>query len=382
MAVGLRRRGAKETWHSFGTLAETPLDEARAKAIALLNDVREGVDLEDRKRQQRRAEHSAYHSGKLTDAVDTYLNQKSDGTRYWLETRRTFDSDVVPLIGTDTLICNVTRKDIRHVVETKQAKSPGAARTLFAALRPFFKWCVERELISVSPTDGITPPKTLPSRDRVLSDTELSLVWKATLQTEYPFGPFYRLLILTAQRREEVAAIRWSELDLDACTWIIPKERTKNNKEHLVHLSPQAVEVLTSIQKQTDDEGNESPFVFTTTKTTPISGYSRAKRELDDLISPDLGRPNINKPWRVHDLRRTAATGMASLGIPPHIVERVLNHISGSTGGLVGVYQRFEYQEERKKAILAWGSYVQRLVTPMSTSSVVIPFRSTDLRSI
>ena len=149
--------------------------------------------------------------------------------------------------------------------------------------------------------------------------------------------------------------MQWSELDLRARTWTIPKERTKNGKEHLVHLSPQALTIINGLQQI---EG--CPFLFSTTYDTPISGYGKAKLKLDSMM-PDV------PAWRVHDLRRTAASGMAALGFQPHVVERVLNHISGAQGGLVGVYQRHEYLEERKRAIEAWGSYLSQLVSGRRT---------------
>lgn len=188
-------------------------------------------------------------------------------------------------------------------------------------------------------------------------------IWSAAEATPYPFGPFYKLLLLTAQRREEVADLRWNELDLAKGTWLIPNERTKNHKEHLLHLSKPALQVLGRLPVL------DSEFVFTTTLTTGISGYSKAKRKLDALA-------RIDKLWRVHDLRRTAASGMAMLGVQPHIVERILNHISGSTGGLVGVYQRFEYEDERRRALLAWGQHIDRLVSDAHQIQNVLPFKA------
>jgi integrase len=139
--------------------------------------------------------------------------------------------------------------------------------------------------------------------------------------------------------------MRWEELNLAAGEWIIPKERTKNSKSHLVHLSPQAIKILQAIPRR------NSPFVFTTTGATPIGGFSKAKERLDK-ITPSIA------PWRVHDLRRTAASGMAAIGVQPFIVERILNHVSGVTGGLVGVYQRHEYYQERKNALADWATCI------------------------
>jgi integrase len=218
---------------------------------------------------------------------------------------------------------------------------------------------VSLDLITKSPLDGLPIPDAPESRDRILSDQEVKIFWQAT-DMHPVFGPFYRLHLLTAQRREEVGAMKWSELDLDAGAWTIPKERTKNGKQHLVHLSPQALAVIAQVQKI-----DGCPFLFSTTSGTPISGYARAKAKLDTLMA-DV------PPWRVHDLRRTAASGMAKLGFQPHIVERVLNHVSGAQAGLIGVYQRYDYLEERKRAINAWGQYVLDLILEAVRPSKVV----------
>jgi integrase len=155
----------------------------------------------------------------------------------------------------------------------------------------------------------LSQPKPAEERERILTDGEVKALCQASEGLGYPWGPFYQLLLLSAQRREEVAGLEWAELDLEKALWTIPAERIKTGNEHLVHLSPQTLAVLATIPHQA------SPFVFTTTLKTPVSGYSRAKEQLDALMKP-------GKPWRIHDLRRTAATGMASLGFPPHVVDK------------------------------------------------------------
>jgi integrase len=195
----------------------------------------------------------------------------------------------------------------------------------------------------------------------VLADSEIKSFWSAC-GFDPVFGPFYQLLLLTAQRREEVSDMRWAELDLLNRTWTIPKERTKNGKQHLVHLSTQAVAIIEGLERRGE-------FLFATTGKAGLRGYGSAKARLDKHMNPDT-------PWRVHDLRRTAASGMAALGFQPHIIERVLNHLSGAQGGLVSVYQRFEYLEERKRALEAWGSHVEGLITERAMAQNVVAFRA------
>ena len=176
--------------------------------------------------------------------------------------------------------------------------------------------------------------------------------WQAASEQGWPFENVFKLLLLTAQRREEVAGMRWREIDLEARTWTIAGERCKNGKAHTLDLCPEAMRLLDrlDVTRAADD------FVFSTTGTTAVSGFSKAKARIDARMQDLLGEKF--KPWRTHDLRRTAASGMAALGFQPHIIERVLNHVSGAQGGLVGVYQRHEYKEERKQALLAWGAQV------------------------
>ena len=351
-------RGGKAKRIAFGQSPPMGVDEARKEAEKLRGEVNSGVDIVDRKQQLREAKREALLATALAEAVETYFQKRSKPGRFWSELRTRFDNEIVPALGKDTKLAGITKADIRHLIQAKEDTHPVAARTMFEALRPFFKWCVERDIIAASPMQNLKAPPLPASRDRILTDAEITAFWKAA--GELPlFGPCHRLLLLTAQRREEVGAMSWSELDLEQATWIIPGSRTKNGKEHLVHLSFQAVAILSALPKLA------SPFVFTTTLEAPISGYGHAKARLDELIKPD-------KPWRVHDLRRTAASGMASLGFLPHIIERVLNHTSGATGGLISVYQRYEYAEERKRAIEAWGNYVDKLVAGKRTADNVV----------
>ena len=160
----------------------------------------------------------------------------------------------------------------------------------------------------------------------------------------------------TAQRRNEVSEATWTELDLDQRLWTIPGERTKNGKPHFVHLSDKAKAVL----EMTPNVGG---FIFTSNGKTPFSGFSKAKKRLDDMSSVT--------DWRLHDIRRTVTTGMATLGIAPHIADKVMNHQSGTISGVAAVYQRHEFLEERKTALEAWGRHVQALLDGTDKTNVV-----------
>jgi len=170
------------------------------------------------------------------------------------------------------------------------------------------------------------------------------------------FGAIIQMLILTAQRRNEVSEMTWSELDLDNNQWEIPSARTKNEKPHFVHLSEPAIAVISSAP-------NIGDYVFTSSGKTPFSGFSKSKKRLDELSGVS--------DWRLHDIRRTVVSGMAQLGIQPHVADKILNHQSGTISGVAAVYQRHEFLEERKTALDAWGNYVQSLLDETDRDNVV-----------
>jgi integrase len=182
------------------------------------------------------------------------------------------------------------------------------------------------------------------------------------------------LLLLTAQRRDEVGGVEWSELDLDRRLWIIPREKAKNDRAHEVQLSALAIEIIEALPRIGDR------FLFTTSGDRPVSGFSKSKDRLDrhmlDLLRAELAEAGKDPDgakiddWILHDLRRTAATGMARLNIPPHVVDKVLNHVSGSIRGVAAVYNRHAYLDERRAALEAWSRHVESLVRP-SRSNVV-----------
>jgi integrase len=202
-------------------------------------------------------------------------------------------------------------------------------------------------VLDKSPAEGIPLPTKEVARDRVLDDMELGRVILAARQIDEPYGGIVELLALTGQRREEVAQMRFEELNFADRVWTIPKCRTKNAKAHAVHLSNQSLSVL----KRTNSRG---PYVFSVFGTKPFREFSRAKREFDRL-SGVTG-------WRLHDLRRTCVSGMARLGIAPHVADKILNHQSGTISGVAAVYQRHDFMVERREALDRWGAHVARIV--------------------
>jgi integrase len=172
-----------------------------------------------------------------------------------------------------------------------------------------------------------------------------------------------QLLLLTGARRDEVSHMVRGELDLDAKVWTLPAARAKNKREHIVHLSDAAVAILKALKPVKSDAG----WCFTTNGENPVSGYSKAKIIVDRFIS-EAANGEAMDPWTFHDLRRTAATGMAGIGIAIPVIERALNHVSGTFGGLVGRYQHHDFAAERREAFQKWGDHVTRIVSPVPAS--------------
>ncbi|MFG1226514.1 tyrosine-type recombinase/integrase [Xanthobacter wiegelii] len=370
------RVNGKPKKHTIGPYPAVTLADARMLAKQGLSAVANGRDPSAEKKQAKR-EAAEGVKDDVRSVVDAYLERQAQKHLRKSSLRR-----VEGLLSNDVIaawkgrsIKSITKRDVNELLDA--AINRGArvtANRLLAVVRHFFNWCVQRDLIEKSPVAGIKAPTDEKSRDRTLNDEELGLAWKAADKLGWPFGPFVHLLILTGQRRDEVAGMRWSELDIASATWTIPRERAKNDNEHVVPLSPEAVAIIKDLPRMKDGEV-DSPFVFTTTGKTPISGFSKAKEAMDKAISKPLkgeyeeeGAPSI-PDWRLHDLRRTMASGMARLGAPVHVVEKLLNHTSGTFGGIVDVYQKHKYASEKREAAEAWGKHVANLLVTLQNKA-------------
>jgi integrase len=346
------RLGGRETPSKRMTIGKHGVltaEQARLVAKSKLGDVAKGKDIAVARQDERRK----LAAGTFRDVAEKFLTANDRQNRYWRETRRLIEQNAYPYFGSQP-IATITRSQIAALVDQTEARSKSAARLLFAALRPFFIWSLERGVIEQNPIMGLRGPLPLEARDRVLSDAEIKAFWLAATGLSWPFENIFKLLLLTAQRRDEVGGMLWHEIDREKQVWSIAKERTKNGKSHAVDLSSEALGLISY------EERKGCPFVFSTTGATAPSGFSKAKTRLDKGMSAILG--DAFKPWRTHDLRRTAASGMAALGFQPHIIERVLNHVSGAQGGLAGVYQRHNYREERARALLEWSRNIIRTI--------------------
>jgi integrase len=344
------------------------LAAARAEGEAALADLKAGLDPGRKPDPEPEPEPKPPDSFRdvAAEFVERWCKARN---RAWREQERTLKKDPLEEWG-DRPVPDITRADVLRLLDRVNDRgAPIMANRLHATLTRLFGWCVERGIVAASPIAGIRPPSEERSRDRVLNPEELGEVWNASEGLGYPFGPLFRLLILTAQRRGEVAAMRWRDVDLDAALWTLPKEAVKAARAHDVPLAPAVVELLEALPRF--DKGD---YVLTTESgEKPVNGFSKAKKRLDAAIvkarkdgaekrGEDTASFGSPPRWTMHDLRRTAATHMARANVPPHVLAALLNHTPGRTLGISAIYIRHRYLAERREALENWADYVCGLV--------------------
>jgi integrase len=293
------------------------------------------------------------------------------------------EREVIPALGKRP-IAAIRKRDLIALVEAVADRgAPAMANRVMAHTKRLFKWAASRDLIESDPAAHVARPAPEVKRDRVLADGELRLVWQA-VDPGTDYGAIVRLLVLLGQRREEVGGIGWPEFDLERALWRLPGARAKNGQEHEVPLPRQAAAILAG---RTRLEGRELVFGA---GAGPFWGWSQAKERLDAAIArrraeERLGRPlgdgeapaagDALAPWTLHDLRRTLATGMNEIGVAPHVVEAVLNHVGGHKSGVAGVYNRAKYREEKRAALQRWADHVERVVAGEGAAAEAVPLQ-------
>jgi integrase len=241
----------------------------------------------------------------------------------------------------------IRRRDVVELLDKIAVDRPVLANRTQAALSKLFKWLAARDVVESSPCVGVERPSREKPRDRVLLDEEIRQLWRASDDIGGRIGAFIKVLLLTGQRRSEVAGMRLSEIEGDL--WNLPAARVKNARDHAVPLSRQVMEIIA-------DQPPIGDFVFTDSKRQRIGSFARYKNQVDQIMKP-------TKPWVFHDIRRTVASGMAKLGITVPTIEKVLNHAGGVFAGVVGTYNKYEYLPEKRAALQRWADHVAQLVT-------------------
>jgi integrase len=377
-----RVKGGKEVMETIATMAELPdIKDARDRARASMLQARQGINPVVKRKAAEAAAAAAIKPFTFADLCERYLREHADRkTRASTaaESRRILNNHAIPRWGSRPAK-GVTKSDINDLLDEiashrrrKRATAKGGAvsesNNALANLKTLFRWSVAMDLIDTDPTAGVLKRGRTGSRDRVLNEDEIKLFWVAADQLGWPFGPLFQLLLLTAQRRDEVGRMACGEIDLDRRLWTIPAKRSKNDKAHHVHLSPPSAEII----KQLPNLGG-APLVFSITGATPVSGFSSAKARVDLFMRTELAKIGRDlEHWTLHDLRRTATTIMAEeLKIAPHVVDKILNHTAGTIHGVARIYNRAQYLDERKAALEAWGRYIETLVRGGQTSNVL-----------
>jgi integrase len=375
-----RRAGQQQpTWVLLGIYPEMTLAEARAKARAAITALAEGHDpaaLAEAKRQADEEAARQREENLFRTVAELYirrhLSRLKSGALPISQIRR----EMLPEWG-DCPIASITRRDVIKLIDAvydnkplgdKQRKKGGsnAARHTFSAARALFEWACSRDIITVSPCQRLKAKDlhgSPPSRDRVLSDDEIRHVWCAALATPFPFGPLVRVLLASGQRRDEIAAMRWAEIDFDRTLLTLERERMKEEVAHTVPLTPAVVEILQELPRFA---GNN--YVFAGLKPgKPFSGFSKAKARLDALIG-DIA------PYTLHDLRRTVRTRLAELGVSPFVGELVIGH---TQKGVHKIYDRYRYQTEKRDALERWERRLLDIVAaPEPDNVVALPKRA------
>ena len=371
----------------LGSCSALSLFKAREAAAALMGDVAKGRNPAAERKEAATAEWAKRVRGRLTLAV---LFQ--DWARLHLIHRRPrYAAEAVRALHRgfskhlDRPAEDLNRAAVVHALDSlsRPLKEKGKGKSLIrhgtaiagrtaAYGRACFAWAMKRGTVPSNPFAELPMPSSITKRERVLSDEEAGAIWRAAGEAPLPYGVIVRLLMLTGQRREEVAGMTWAELSEDLATWTIPATRTKNGIPHLVPLSQPASKILQVLRSdgpgdvQGAHQRAKLALVLSGERGTTFSGWSKAKSALDTASGVS--------GWWLHDLRRTLATGLQRLGVRLEVTEAVLNHLSGSRAGVVGIYQRHDWAEEKRAALDAWSAHLLAVVEGTLTAGKVLPF--------
>ncbi|EGE59347.1 UNVERIFIED_ORG: integrase [Rhizobium esperanzae] len=366
---------------TIGSVGAWKLADARKEAGRIMRAYDEGGDPRAEKKELLSDDNLIENV--LAQFVKRHVKRKNRDSTAQAQ-QRYIDKELIPR-WKGKHVAAIRRRDIVTMLDdVVESGRPQAAVRLLALTRKFFNWAVGTGWLDASPCVGVPVPAPVVKRKRVLSDSELRWVWKGAEAIGWPFGPMVQLLILTGQRREEVAAASWPEFDLIGKEpgWTIPGGRAKNGNEQVVALAPTAVSILTSLPKVL----GQSDFILSTNGDTSISGYSRGKRRLDEAMmkiarseAEESGNdPDEVKlePFTLHDLRRTLATRLGDLGVAPHTVEAILNH---ARVGVAAHYNHARYEKEKREALLRWERHIKKIISAGPVSNV-ISFGKVSLR--
>ena len=348
-SFAVRYRNAAGRARKLTLPAGITLAAARKLAADALLEVAQGRDPGTAKQEARHGVRSRADDT-VERLAEQYIEQyakRRTRENSWRGTVAVFRNDVLPAWGKRS-VHEIRRRDVIEILEKIATDRPVMANRAKAALSRFFRWLADRDVIAASPCVGIAAPAKETPRDRVLSDDEIRRLWLAADALGGRAGTCVKLLILTGQRRSEIAGLHWDEVGDDALT--IPAARMKGRQGHTVPLSAQAAALIQSMPRVGE-------YVF----GRPITRFARIKNALD-------ARMGDTPHWTLHDARRSVASGLARIGVPVPVVEKILAHRSGTFKGIVGVYA---FLSEMAVAVQKWGDHVERVVTGEAAAKVV-----------
>lgn len=359
--------------------AEMGLAAARQIAAETVVSRAKGVDPAAEKKAAREAAKAPKAAAVAPDdsfdaIVGRYIERHAKpNLRTWRDMERALQKDCVPL-WKGVPIRQISRPMIGEALDRIVDRgAPRQASTTRLFLSGLFAWAVGRGYADDNPVEKVPVPSKAVARDRVLSDPELALIWRAADAAGYPFGQIVKLLMLTGQRKAEISDGRWSEIDMAAGLWSLPPARVKNKRAHTFPLPAPALAILEGLPRIEVGQGKDrtlSDLIFTTTGETSVSGFTRAFTNLNKAIAAQNGGKPLPH-WTLHDLRRTAATRMGDLGVLPHVIEAVLNHISGHKAGVAGTYNRAAYEQEKREALDILARHILTITGESPPSNVV-----------
>jgi integrase len=356
------RLGAKQRRVTLGKVDLIDADKAREMAKRDLASVVHGADPQAEKVEQRAK--AAQTFGSFV-AQFLAVQKRRQRPRSYVQVEAHLRKHWAPLH--DRSIHAVKKADVAAQLNKIEAeRGPIARNRARTNLSSFYSWAIGEGIVDVNPVVGTRQADETP-RERILTDEELRYVWQAC-DVPSDYGAIVKLLILTGGRRDEVGGMVKGELDLAGRKWTLPAARAKNKREHVVHLSDAALGVLEPVL---DREGRDGRRAVFGEGAGGFNGWSRAKLLIDARITKARGEPM--EEWTVHDLRRSAATGMAKLGVLPHVVDATLNHASGTIRGVARTYNREPYLPERKQALDQWAEHVETLIAGEASKIVAFP---------
>lgn len=383
---------ANPTRRTLGTFPALSLSDARQMAIGWKNLIRTGIDpAEEAAQIKRDAEVRRQNRRSLTEVLDQYEADRLTKLRRAKATRRALDGSrgLLTEFG-EREPSSISRAELRSALRKRASTSPISANRQLAYANAFFNWCVAEEILPTNPAQSIPKPSKETARERHHSLDELREIWTATAQLGYPFGPLVRLLIVLPMRREELAAMPCAELalgsdeDLEG-VWTLPAERTKRANALRVPLPPLAGSIIEDAIGDRARPPN-SPFVFSTTGVTSVSGFARAKRRLDRLIWNERAKaamamgvePTEMPHWTFHDLRTTFTTlACDELKVDAAVADRILNHVaSATTSKIMRIYNKSEMFDARREALCAWAAFINARIIARDPAENVVELRS------